>query len=253
MSPIRVADPPDHPPRRQAAFGLVGGLGPGATIHYYRALSVAFAERRIAPAFFISHADPALVLDLMATGALEALADYLALHVASLARAGAEFAAIAAVSPHICAQQLKARIDIPFLDLIDCTRAELTERGAHRVTVLGTKFVMQSDLYGRLDGFETAKLAPDDLAFVDTNYMKIAKLGSVEYSGADIEGLRKIAEYSVQNAGVDTVILGATDLSLAFSEADCGFPALDCSRAHLDAIKAYALGDASPITGEIGS
>ena len=251
--PNRLEDTPDRRSSRRAAFGLVGGLGPGATIHYYRELTEAFARRGTTPPFFISHADPSLVFDKMAAGALDELADYLARHVDWLARAGAEFAAIGAVSPHVCAQQLKARIRIPLIDLIDCTRAELTRRGARRVAILGTKFVMQSDLHGRLEDFETVRLSPDDLAFVDANYMKIARFGKVAGSGADIEGLRAIAKASVQDRGADTVIIAGTDLSLAFDEADGGFPALDCSRAHLDAIKAHLFGGLSARTGEQSS
>ena len=46
---------------------------------------------------------------------------------------------------------------------------------------------------------------------------------------------------SAQSFGLERVILAGTELSLAFDEATCGFPALDCARAHLDAIVARAL------------
>jgi len=73
--------------------------------------------------------------------------------------------------------------------------------------------------------------------------MKIAAAGAVAGSGADVEGLRAIAQASVRNQGVEAVVLAGTELSLAFNETDCGFPALDCAHAHLDAIVARAIAD----------
>jgi aspartate racemase len=127
--------------------------------------------------------------------------------------------------------------------LIDCTRSELSRRGARRIAILGTQFVMRSDMYGRLDGFDVVRLAADALDLVHENYMKIAAAGAVEGSGADVEGIRAVAQGCVRDQGSDVVILAGTELSLAFQEADCGFPALDCARAHLDAIVSRAMGD----------
>src|SRR5882724_3761286 len=227
------------------AIGLIGGLGPGATIHYYERLTREFVARGVTPRLLISHADMKFVLERVGAGALDELADYFTEHVASLARAGADFVAIGSVTPHICAPQLSTRISLPFLDLIDCTRSELSRRGARRVAILGTQFVMRSDMYGRLDGFEVVRLAADALDLVHENYMKIAAAGAVEGSGADVEGMRAVAQACVRDQGVEAVVLAGTELSLAFQEADCGFPALDCARAHLDAMIARAMGDAA--------
>jgi aspartate/glutamate racemase len=55
----------------------------------------------------ISHADVGLVLEYIGANALDLLTDYLAIHIDSLERAGADFAAIGAVTPHVCAPRLK--------------------------------------------------------------------------------------------------------------------------------------------------
>jgi aspartate racemase len=206
-------------------------------------LAKAFGARGAIPGLMISHADVKIVGTLISAGALDAQAAYLAGHIERLGRAGADFAAISAVAPHICAPQLKASIALPFVDPIDCVRAELISRGSRRVSVLGTRFVMRSDMYGRLDGFEVIRPAHEVLDFVDANYVKIVNFGTIAGSGADIEGVRAIAQNLVCEEGADTVILAGTEFSLAFSEADCGFPALDCARTHLDAIVARAFRD----------
>ncbi len=221
------------------AIGLVGGLGVGATVYYYKALVEAFAARNLAPNLVISHADLKLVLDLVEARALDDLAEYLAGQVERLAGAGASFAAIPAVTPHICAAELKRRINIPLVDMIDCVQKELVTRSARRVAILGTKFVMQSDMYGRLGAFEIVRLDPASLEFVHANYMQIASTGSIQ--GADIEGIRRIAQGLASEQAVDVVALAGTELSLAFNEADCGFPAIDCARVQIDAIVAASM------------
>ena len=224
------------------AIGFVGGIGPGATVHYYERLTAAFIERGATPRFIISHADIKHVLACMTENAFDDLAEYLAGHIQNLERAGAGFAAIGAVTPHICAARLQARITLPFLALIDCVCAELQGRNVRRIAVLGTRWVMESAMYGRLSEFEVVTLPPDALDFVHVNYMKIAAAGSIAGSGANIDGLRKITQSLVGRQGVETIVLAGTELSLVFDETNCGFPALDCARAHIDAILKRAFG-----------
>ena len=53
------------------AIGLIGGLGPGATIHYYERLTREFEARGVTPRFLISHADLKFVLERVGAGALD--------------------------------------------------------------------------------------------------------------------------------------------------------------------------------------
>lgn len=220
----------------RAGLGLVGGLGPGATVHYYERLARAFAGHP--PPFVISHADVQWVLARIAEDELDALAEYLVQHIRRLERAGVGVVAIAAVAPHICVPRLKKRLDLPLVDLIDCVRGELEAKAARRVAVLGTRFVMESDLFGRLSDFEVVRPEPAEIELIHANYVKIAVAGQVEESGADIEAIGAIAQRLNRDEGAERIILAGTELSLAFDELDCDFPALDCARAHIDAILA---------------
>ena len=42
--------------------------------------------------------------------------------------------------------------------------------------------------------------------------------------------------------GAEAVMLGGTDLFLAFQGQDCGFPVIDCAGIHIDAIYQWSLG-----------
>ena len=72
-----------------SAIGLVGGLGPGATIYYYEKLAKALAARADIASLVISHADLKFVLGRIEARALDELANYLAGHADRLKRAGA--------------------------------------------------------------------------------------------------------------------------------------------------------------------
>ena len=217
--------------------GLVGGLGVGAAMHYYRRLADAFAARGAQPGLVMTHADVGRAYTLVQQGAMQELALYLNEHLKTLRAAGCDFAAIAAVTPLACAPQLDAIQALPRLDVFDSVNAELKRRRVRRVALLGTRFVMQSDMFGRLDDVEIVRPSAEAAELVQNNYLIIARTGGIE--GADIEGVRGVAK-QLAEAGAETVILAGTELSLAFDEATAGFPALDSGRVHIDAIVARA-------------
>ena len=219
-------------------IGLVGGLGVGAAIYYYEKLSAAFVDRNVEPGLLISHADIGRAYSMVQEGQMDALAVYLNEHLTGLANAGCAIGAIAAVTPLICWPQLKAVAALPLVDVFDSVNAELARRKTKRVAILGTQFVMQTNMFGRLEGVEFVPLTAEELSFVANNYLIIARTGHAGF--ADIEGIRAIAKRLADN-GAEIVILAGTELSLAFSEATAGFPALDSGRVHIDAIVQAAL------------
>jgi aspartate racemase len=82
-------------------IGLVGGLGPAATVYYHNALLRRHAELGAKPDIVVVHADVARVLGRVRDGDIAGLARYLAGFVERLRAAGATLAAVAAVTPHI--------------------------------------------------------------------------------------------------------------------------------------------------------
>src|SRR4029077_14191193 len=98
-------------------LGLVGGLGPGATIHYYRELLAAHAAQGRVARMLIAHADVNRVLALAGANDRDGLARYLADIIAGLKAGGAELTARVAVTRHICAPQLVPVSPLPLVDM----------------------------------------------------------------------------------------------------------------------------------------
>ena len=65
-------------------------------------------------------------------------------------------------------------------------------------------------------------------------------------AGRVTEGQRQTffaaGEWMHRNLGTEAILLGGTDLFLAFAGQNCGFPVLDCAAIHMDAIHDRAVG-----------
>jgi len=219
-----------------ACVGIVGGLGVGATVDYYRRITAACKARGVVPDLVFVHADVDRGQGYVRDGKLDALADYLAGFIERLGRAGAEAAVLPAVTPHICIAELRKRIRLPLVNIVDVIDTELRARRLRRVALFGTTFTMNGSLWGQLSGVEIVKPQPDEIAFVGKAYQRI--LDTQRGHDEDTQGLRRIAAELQRRDGVEAILLAGTDLAVIFDEATAGFPCIDCARVHIDAIVA---------------
>jgi aspartate racemase len=217
-----------------ACIGVVGGLGVGATVHYYEKITAACKARGTSPDLVIVHADVDYGQSLVRAGKLDELAGYLASFIDRMALAGAAAAAIPAVTPHICIAQLMKRTRLPLINIVDPIATELRARKIGRVALFGTTFTMEGSLWGQLSGVEIVRPQPDEIAFVGKAYQRL--LDSQTADAADAAGLRRIAAELQRRDGVEAILLAGTDLAVMFDETTAGFPAIDVARLHIDAI-----------------
>lgn len=204
-------------------LGLIGGLAPPATIHYYREL-----VRHSPGELLIVHADVNRVLQHVEHGENDALAAYFARLIERLAHGGATFAAISAVAPHACIRELQRISPLPLVSIIDEISAEIHRRGYRKVALFGTKFVVRSRLYGLLPDVEV--LVPEQqVDAIHTAYMQIVR-------GDHPDQARAALVQIAQTLPVDAIVLAGTDLSTVFTPDTTEFPALDCAALHIRAI-----------------
>lgn len=226
------------PEKNSRCVGLIGGLGPPSTIFYYENLLRAFAQAGVTPRLLIDEADLERGLAFVQADDRAGLARYLAALIDQLAAGGAQLVAMAAVTPHLCMPQLAPQSRLPIVDIITAIDAELRRRGAHRVALLGNRYTMAQRLYGRLTGFELIEFGPDVVSEVHRIYLAVVANGGA--SSDDLAYLRALCARLVRQDGVDTIIVGGTELSIVLKEGAEPFPLLDCSLAHIRAIVARA-------------
>lgn len=219
-----------------ACIGIVGGLGVGATIHYYEKIAAACTARGVVPQLLINHADANTGQVFIRAGRLDQLGDYLAPYIEQLAAGGAEAVAIPAVTPHIAIAEIGARTRVPLINIMETLGAELRARKLRRVALFGTIYTMQGSLWGQVTDAEIVKARDDEMKFVGEAYQRL--LDTRAPAAGDVDRLREIAATLQKRDGVEAILLAGTDLTVIFDEANAGFPCIDVARPHIDAIVA---------------
>jgi aspartate racemase len=217
----------------ETCLGLLGGLGVGAAVYYYEQLAKAHAARGVPMRLVMAHADMARGLRHVRAGETAQLADYFAELIGRLAAAGATVAVIPAVTPHICLPELRARSPLPLISIVDETANDIRSRGLQRVALFGTRFVVETGLFGMIDGVEFVRPRADEIDYIHTMYFEI--VDSAAGSARQREGLTALANQLRERDGVEAIVLAGTELALVFGEG-ADFPVVDCTRLHLDAI-----------------
>jgi aspartate racemase len=225
-------------------IGLIGGLGVGSAVYYYQELARMHAARDRVLNLVMVHADVNRVLGAVAVRDKDGLADYLAGLIGRLAGAGAEFALVPAVAPHIAIAELTAVSPLPIVDLIEEVKREIERRKLRRVTLFGTRFAVESRLFGHLEEVEVALPKPEEIDYIHSTYLQLVGAGAGLANQRD--GLTQLAHTLMERDSVEAVILAGTELALIFDEGNTDFPNINCARLHLDASILRALEPAEP-------
>ena len=217
-----------------SCVGIIGGLGVGATVHYYERITAACTARKFVPDLIFNHADANTGQAFVRAGRLDQLGDYLKSYIEQLATAGADAVAIPAVTPHIAIAEIKARTKVPLINIMETLGAELRAKKLRRVALFGTIYTMQGSLWGQVTDVEIVKAQADEMKFLGESYQRL--LDTQTPAPGDIDRLREIAATLQKRDGVEAILLAGTDLAVIFDEATAGFPAIDVARLHIDAI-----------------
>lgn len=221
--------------------GLIGGIGPESTINYYALINRLFQERTHSVAsapIFINSIDLPTMIAFIQDDAKEALIDYLATAVEECALAGTVFAALAACTPHIVFEELQQRCSIPLLSIVDVTRDRAAKLGVTRAGILGTRFTMQGQFFPKVfasEGISIVQPSPTEQEYIHDKYFSELAKGVLK-AETRTELIRIINDLKNREA-IDAIVLGGTELSLAFTgESICGIPLLDTTAIHVEAI-----------------
>jgi aspartate racemase len=212
-------------------LGLIGGLGVGATVHYYKALAKAHIQSEKALRLLMVHADMPKVLAHVQANQVEDLSEYLVTLLGQLKAAGADLAAVSAVAPHLCMDRLMAKSPLPLVNILEVARESVCGK---RVALFGTRFVIETDLFGAVRGKDTVRPAASEVDQIHEAYSRTAKRG--EGSEEDRQGLTSLAHTLIQRERLEAIVFAGTDLALLFDQSNTTFPVIDCAQLHIDAI-----------------
>jgi aspartate racemase len=222
-------------------IGLIGGIGPAATEFYYRGLIDRHAEAGTKLDLTIAHASVREMAANLASGAAQAQAESFARLLQRLAAAGAEMAAVTSMGGHFCIRELMAISPLPLLNAIPEVDAAIRSRSSKTVGIIGTRNVMESGLYGGITSAKVMRPEGEEFDQVHTAYITMAGVGRVNEEQRQVffAAGRRLCE-----RGAEVIVLGGTDLFLAFADREPGFPVLDCADVHVAALFQRSLGTA---------
>jgi aspartate racemase len=212
-------------------IGLIGGIGPAATVSYYRALVGLYAAAGRRLSLTIANADVREMIGNLEAGDAQAQAAIFAGYVDQLKAGGCEAAALTSMGGHFCIKELAAIASLPLISALPALESHFAAMGVSRVGVLGTKAVMDSKLYGVAS---VEVIAPADREMVHSQYVAIAAAGKA--TDAQRRFFESEALSLQRDRGAEAIVLGGTDLFLAFDGPDYPYPIVDCALVHAAAI-----------------
>ncbi len=226
-------------PRQTRLPGMIGGLGPIATIYYYERL----VEKCRA---LCGHAPRLLIYTLPVEEMCEAarrgdkgrVASLLVEALRSLASGGAEVVFISANTPHIAWEEFRRHAEglgVEPVSIVEAAVDEVVKHGYRRVAVLGTKALYETRIYQDAliaKSVEPVELPHDLLNRVDSLIQGLAR-GEVREGDVD-EALSILDE--VGRLGADAAVLACTELPALLRGRETPIPVVDTVEAQLDRV-----------------
>jgi aspartate racemase len=215
-------------------IGLIGGIGPAATDFYYRGIIKLMHDTGNRLELTIAHADTPILLANMGNSDQVTQAKIFEKLTEQLKNAGADIIAVTSIAGHFCIDEFKKFSPLNVLDLVEEVSTHVRSSGYGKVGILGTKTMMSSHFYGAFEGLDIVLPHGDMLDEVHQAYVAMATAGKVEHEHREI--FFAAGKQMCNAQGAQAVMLGGTDLFLAFQDQEPGFPVIDCAQIHVEAI-----------------
>jgi len=216
-------------------IGLIAGIGPAATDFYYRGLIDRHVASGIPLELTMAHADVREMSRNLNDRNPKRQAEIFARLIGRMKAAGAQAAAVTSMGGHFCINELLPISPLPLVHGIHAVDAAIKKSGLKRIGVLGTRTVMESRLYGGVSSAELLAPEGEGLDQVHAAYSGMATVGHVTDQQREV--FFKHGRL-LRQRGAEAIMLGGTDLFLAFEGHKPEFPLVDCADIHVDAIYA---------------
>jgi aspartate racemase len=228
-------------------IGLIGGLGPEATVDYYKEIIHSFEaikkEEMVYPEILIYSVNMSEFLDLMKKQEYNQAVLFLLNKVDALVSAGADFVAITANTPHLLFDRLKEKIGIPLISIVEATCKEALAQGLKRPGLIGTGFTMNASFYPdvfKRYGMEILVPGITDKELINHKLFSEIELGIFKEETREM--LIGIIEKMVNEQHIDSIILGCTEFPLILRDPEyADIPVLNTTKIHVKEIVDFCL------------
>ncbi|WP_304507864.1 aspartate/glutamate racemase family protein [Anaerotignum sp.] len=224
-------------------IGIVGGISSASTLHYYKTLHDLFYQRYhhyYYPEMVIDSLNFQYFTDLENENRMAEYKDYILHSFHTLKRAKADFAIMAANSPHSILEEIRGDIQIPVLSIVDAVGKKAQSLGLKKLLLTGIAYTMQSSFYetGLMKyGIQVITPTPEEQEIINQIIFSELVINLIQESSQKTF-LKIISSYSV-----DGVILGCTELPQLVSQGDTDICLLNSLEIHCQETIKYACED----------
>ncbi|MBS0011472.1 MAG: amino acid racemase [Bacteroidales bacterium] len=222
------------PPGNEVILGIFGGMGPEATSDLYKQIleiTPAEKDQEHIPTLIFSNPQVPDRMESIADGG-ELIKPYLSFSVRKLEAAGASFIAIPCNTVHYFYDYMQESVTIPIIHMIRETAEEVAIKhpGVRKVGLLATTGTIESGLYSKeleAKGFEV--ITPSD-SILSGMVMKAVYGIKAKTDPQLNEDLLAIAGQHLADRGAEVIVLGCTEIPLAYNPDRVDLPVVNATR-----------------------
>ncbi|WP_419813957.1 aspartate/glutamate racemase family protein [Glacieibacterium sp.] len=215
-------------------LGVIGGMGPAATVDFLARLLAATPAKGDA-----DHMRVLMDCNPQAPGRNAALAGEgpspgptLAAMARGLEASGAELLAMPCNAAHFWADEIRAAVAIPLVGMIEVGVAAVRVSGARRVGLLAADAVLRSGLYSKAlaaAGIDTVEIEPDAI-------MPLILRIKAGDTGPGMRAEMAALAAGLVERGADTILAACTEVPLVLDQSQVSVPLVDVTQALVEAV-----------------
>ena len=227
-------------------LGLIGGLSWFSTMVYYRTINQLINERlggSHSAKIFLYSVDFNEFKILQEKGDWKQIEGMFSDIAKRLENAGADCIVMCTNTPHLVADKIRLKINIPLIHIAEETAREIVRLKINKVGLLGSKFTMENPFFkDRLSDAGLEAIIPDSISrdFIHESIFNELTKGifkdETKKKYLDIIG-------KLQSDGAQGIIFGCTEFSLLINQSDCNITVFDTTAIHSKAAVDFALSD----------
>ncbi|WP_343273869.1 aspartate/glutamate racemase family protein [Lentibacillus songyuanensis] len=219
--------------------GIIGGLGPESTVDYYQSFIKKYQNKmnskQVLPELFINSINMYNVFQYISDNDLDGLATYVGDAARQLEVIGADFVIISANTPHIVFDQVRKKVHVPMISIVEATYAKVEELELNRLGLLGTKFTMENDFFQKpFHNSQKEIFVPEEDI---QQYLHQKIVDELENGVVDLETKKdflQIVNQMTNKHNLDGLILGCTELPMIIKPEDTDLTLLNTTDIHVD-------------------
>jgi len=225
-------------------LGLIGGTSWLSTIDYYRAINQQVNDRMgglYSAKIFMYSVNFEELKPPVDPREWGPLGEFFGNVAVKLQAAGADCVLLCANTPHMVADIVQGKINVPLIHIADATANAIAEKKITKVGLLGTRITMEQPFFrDKLAAKGISTLIPGD---EDRNYMHVSileELGRNIFTAAAKAKWLAIIDGLIKQ-GAEGIIFGCTEIPLLIRPEEITVPVFDTLQLHATAAVDFAL------------